>query len=63
LPVAAYNKQTDRFLILEVARYKYPAFWIKTEDLWKGVNTMDNDVSRGFIIINPSSINQHNRYE
>ncbi len=51
-PIAAYDKQTDRFLLLDVAGYKYPAYWAKTEDLWKAINTMDDGTYRGFIIIN-----------
>lgn len=50
-PIAAYDEKTDRFLILDVARYKYPAYWVKAEDLWNAVNTKDNDTYRGFIII------------
>lgn len=52
-PVAAYNKETDQFLILDVARYRYPSFWISAEDLWNSINTTDNDAgkSRGFIVI------------
>ena len=50
-PIAAYDEKTDRFLILDVARYKYPAYWVKAEDLWNAVNTKDNEMYRGFIII------------
>ncbi|MFI4956913.1 MAG: phytochelatin synthase family protein [Gammaproteobacteria bacterium] len=50
-PLVAYDKKTDRFLLLDVARYKYPAYWVKTEDLWKAINTMDGVNSRGFIVI------------
>jgi hypothetical protein len=50
-PIAAYDKQTDRFLLLDVARFKYPSYWVKTADLWKAVDTIDNGTSRGFIII------------
>ena len=50
-PIAAYDEKTDRFLILDVARYKYPAYWVKAEDLWNAVNTKDNETYRGFIII------------
>ncbi|MEY3332763.1 MAG: hypothetical protein RLZZ176_1063, partial [Cyanobacteriota bacterium] len=34
-PLAAYNQLTDRFLIMDVSRYKYPPVWVKTADLWK----------------------------
>lgn len=53
-PIAAYNERTDRFLMLDVARYKYPAYWVKTADLWKAVFTQDADRYRGVIIINSS---------
>lgn len=52
-PIAAYDIKTDRFLLLDVARYKYPAYWVKTEDLWKAMNTKDEDKYRGFILISP----------
>ena len=50
-PIAAYNETTDRFLVLDVARYKYPSYWVTTEDLWNGINTLDGDTYRGFILI------------
>jgi hypothetical protein len=50
-PIAAYDENTDRFLILDVARYKYPAYWVRTEALWKAIHTKDGDTYRGFIII------------
>lgn len=50
-PIAAYDKKTDRILLLDVARYKYPAYWVKIDDLWNAVNTKDKDVYRGLIII------------
>ena len=54
-PIAAYDESTDQFLILDVARYKYPAFWVKAEDLWTGVNTYStSDQSyRGLVIVTP----------
>ncbi|MGB6297273.1 MAG: phytochelatin synthase family protein, partial [Rivularia sp. (in: cyanobacteria)] len=52
-PLAAYNKETDRFLILDVSRYKYPPVWVKAEDLWKAMNTKDSvsDKTRGFVLV------------
>nr|WP_276324164.1 phytochelatin synthase family protein [Anaplasma marginale] len=40
-PIAAYDEDTDRFLILDVARYKYPPVWVKTEELWQSTRTLD----------------------
>lgn len=52
-PLAAYNQETDRFLILDVSRYKYPPVWVKTEDLWKAMNTVDSTSgkTRGFVFV------------
>lgn len=52
-PLAAYNEQTDRFLILDVSRYKYPPVWVKTTDLWKAMNTRDSvsGKTRGFVLV------------
>ncbi|MBA3922730.1 MAG: phytochelatin synthase family protein [Nostocaceae cyanobacterium] len=52
-PLAAYNEQTDRFLILDVSRYKYPPVWVKTADLWKAMATTDVGAakSRGFVFV------------
>ncbi|WP_414753910.1 phytochelatin synthase family protein [Anabaena sp. CCY 9910] len=52
-PLAAYNEQTDRFLIMDVSRYKYPPVWVKTTDLWKAMNTVDSvsQKTRGFVLV------------
>ncbi len=52
-PVAAYNEKTDRFLILDVSRYKYPPVWVKAEDLWKAMATLDSESgkTRGFVLV------------
>ena len=50
-PVAAYDEESDRFLILDVARYKYPPVWVPAEDLFSAMDTVDSDSGerRGFI--------------
>lgn len=53
-PLAAYDAESDRFLILDVARYKYPPVWVKTEELFAAMNTTDDDnenQTRGYILI------------
>ena len=53
-PLAAYDKDTDRFLILDVARYKYPPVWVKADELFASMNTIDSDNdnrSRGYVLI------------
>ena len=53
-PLAAYDAETDRFLILDVARYKYPPVWATAADLFAAMNTPDADNgnrTRGFVVI------------
>jgi hypothetical protein len=56
-PLAAYNEQTDRFLILDVSRYKYPPVWVKAADLWKAMSTTDSESgkTRGFVFVSRGS--------
>lgn len=52
-PIGAYHEATDTFLIMDVARYKFPPVWVRAEDLFAGMNTQDSEVtkSRGYILI------------
>jgi Phytochelatin synthase len=52
-PLAAYDKNTDRFLILDVSRYKYPPVWVKASELYAAMNTVDasSGKNRGFLLI------------
>jgi hypothetical protein len=52
-PLAAYHEKTDRFLIMDVARYKYPPAWVRTQDLWNAMHTEDPSAKqkRGFVIV------------
>ena len=52
-PLAAYHEKTDRFLILDVSRYKYPPVWVTTEKLWQSMATVDSDANktRGFVVV------------
>ena len=40
-PLAAYDAETDRLLILDVSRYKYPPVWVATSELFDAMNTTD----------------------
>lgn len=55
-PIAAYHQGTDRFLILDVSRYKYPPVWVKAEELWQAMATVDTSSgkTRGFVLISPN---------
>lgn len=52
-PIAAYNRQTDHFLILDVSRYKYPPVWVKAKELWQAMATTDSESgkTRGLVLV------------
>ena len=58
-PIAAYHEGEDRFLILDVSRYKYPPVWVAGDLLWKAMCTTDPDTdpkrSRGYLIVQEAS--------
>ncbi|WP_198666060.1 phytochelatin synthase family protein [Tropicimonas sp. IMCC34043] len=53
-PLAAYDGETDRFLILDVSRYKYPPVWVEAAALFDAMNTPDSDNenrTRGYLVV------------
>lgn len=52
-PLAAYHAGSDRFLVLDVARFRYPPYWAKADDLFRALDTQDPDsgVSRGWLFV------------
>ncbi|MCX5481267.1 phytochelatin synthase family protein [Kaistia geumhonensis] len=58
-PLAAYDAETDRFLILDVARYKYPPVWVTAADLFAAMDTPDSDnagLTRGYLLVSAKTI-------
>jgi Phytochelatin synthase len=58
-PLAAYDAKADRFLILDVARYKYPPVWVKTADVFAAMNTPDganDNKTRGFVLVTAAPV-------
>jgi len=52
-PLAAYHEATDCYLILDVARYRYPPVWVKAAYLRSAMLAVDSESnrSRGFVIV------------
>ena len=53
-PLAAYHGGSDRFLILDTARYKYPPVWVRADDLFAAMNTRDAASpakTRGYVLV------------
>jgi hypothetical protein len=58
-PLAAYDAKADRFLILDVARYKYPPVWVKTTDMFAAMSTPDavnDNKTRGFVLVTAATV-------
>jgi hypothetical protein len=57
-PLGAYHQGTDRFLLLDVARYKYPPHWVKADALHKAMNSTDivSGKSRGFLTVTAAQL-------
>jgi hypothetical protein len=52
-PIAAYNSASDRFLVLDVARYKYKPSWVTASMLFDAMNTPDSSSgkTRGYVVV------------
>lgn len=52
-PVAAVHPEKEMVLVLDVARFKYPPYWVLMEDLYKAMHSADptTGISRGYSII------------
>ena len=56
-PVGAYHASSDSVLLLDVARYRFPAAWIPLADLWRSMRTLDTQSgrARGLVIVSPAA--------
>lgn len=56
-PLAAFNGTADDLLVMDVARYKYPPFWVDTDLLWQAMATTDTSSNRhrGYILVEVES--------
>lgn len=52
-PVGGYHVDKDLVLIMDVARFKYPPFWVPLERLWSSMSVWDKQTgqSRGYFIL------------
>jgi hypothetical protein len=56
-PLGAYDEASDRFLVLDVARFRYPPYWAKTAELFAAMKTLDLDSgkTRGYVLVSPQA--------
>ncbi|WP_128003673.1 phytochelatin synthase family protein [Piscinibacter defluvii] len=45
-PLGAFDASTDRVLVMDVAKQKYPYTWVPVSMLWDAMNTLDADSGR-----------------
>lgn len=52
-PLAAWDRETDRFLVMDTAGYRYPPTWVTAADLWAAMDTPDTETGdkRGFVVV------------
>ena len=52
-PVGGYDAEGDRVLVLDVARFKYPPYWVSVESLWEAMKPQDPSTgrSRGYFMM------------
>jgi len=56
-PIAAYERGSDRVLVMDVARFKYPPHWVPVAALFAAMATPDSATgrSRGWVTLRPSA--------
>lgn len=56
-PLGAYDAKADKFLVMDVARYKYPPVWVDAAALFRAMNTKDivSGNTRGFVLVTASA--------
>jgi len=49
-PIGGYHEASGKVLVLDVARFKYPSYWVESELLWRAMDPIDTDtgLSRGY---------------
>ena len=52
-PLAAWHASSDKVLVLDVARFKYPPHWVPVVDLWRAMHQLDTSTGqpRGYLVV------------
>jgi len=55
-PIGGYNPEEDMVLLLDVARFKYPSYWVSVEKLYEAMIQIDKTTNnkRGYFTMKPS---------
>lgn len=57
-PIAAFEPDSNRFLVLDVSRYKHVPVWVHEEVLWQGMLAFDGESerSRGIVVVSDPAL-------
>jgi glutathione gamma-glutamylcysteinyltransferase len=57
-PIGGYHAASDSVLILDVARFKYPPYWVTVDLLWRAMRAIDSQSqrSRGYFLVSSQYI-------
>jgi len=55
-PVAAYDQKTDSVLLLDVAGYLNPWYWVPVAHLYGAMHTLDGSHYRGYLVVEDRSV-------
>ena len=50
-PVAAYDERSDSVLLLDVAGYLNPWYWVPVEHIYQSMHTRDGNNYRGYLVV------------
>jgi hypothetical protein len=52
-PIGAFHEASDQILVLDVARFKYPPYWVSLDIMWQAMRTVDPESgrSRGYFVM------------
>lgn len=57
-PIGGYHAATDRLLVLDTARFKYPPHWLSLELLFEAMRGLDpaTQSARGWLVLQPRAV-------
>ena len=52
-PIAGFHTESDSVLVLDVARFKYPPYWVSVSTLWDAMAPVDEATgeARGYVLL------------
>jgi len=56
-PIGGYHKEKDLVLLMDVARFKYPSYWLPVSTLWQAMGQLDatTEKPRGYLLMKASN--------